>query len=71
MSRATGLIFFVGAREKMWMLEAVDWYSGLPVFSVPLSRKPRHNSYYAGTEIGADAELVSGAFGGLMRFRPE
>ncbi len=67
MSRATQLIYFVGARNEVWNLEAVDWNSGDNVFHIPLGREVKYNSYYAATEIGPNGEIVSGALTGLMR----
>ncbi len=69
MSRATQMIYFIGARHEVWNLEALDWNTGESIFHIPLGKQLKFNSYYAGTQIGARGEIVSGGFTRLMRFR--
>ena len=71
MSRASQMIYCIGARDETWTLEALDWNTGESVFFIPISKKLKYNSYYAGTQIGPNGDIVSGAFSGTMRFRNE
>ena len=60
MSRATQLMYCIGARDEAWTLEALDWNTGESVFYVPLRHKLKFNSFYAGTQIGPNGDIVSG-----------
>lgn len=68
MSAATGLLYFMGQRDSQWTLEALDWKTGEPVFHQLLSRQSQNNSFYAGAEIGPSGMVLSGTYGGLLRF---
>jgi len=68
MSQATGLMYGIGARNTEWTLEAIDWRTGKSVFHQTLSRDFRYNSFYAATEIGPDSSILTGMYGGVMRF---
>lgn len=68
MSEATGLLYCVGQRETDWTLEAVDWNTGESVFHQRMSRHFRYNSFYAATEIGPGGSILTGMYGGVMRF---
>ena len=68
MSDATGLMYGIGARDAEWTLEAIDWRTGKSVFHRTLSRNFRFNSFYAATEIGPGRSILTGMYGGVMRF---
>lgn len=68
MSEATGLFYCIGQRETNWTLEAVDWYTGESVFHQRLSRHFRYNSFYAATQIGPSSSIITGMYGGVMKF---
>lgn len=68
MSEATGLMYGIGQRESDWTLEAIDWNTGDSVFFERLTREVRHNSFWAATEIGPDGTIITGMYGGIMRF---
>ncbi|MFC1890444.1 hypothetical protein ACFL4G_11880, partial [Thermodesulfobacteriota bacterium] len=70
MSAAAGLIYDVGQRDGTWTWEALDWETGESVFFYPIGRMLKYNSVYAGTEVGPDGALFSGALWGMMRLRP-
>lgn len=68
MSEATGLFYFIGQSDSNWTLEAVNWETGESVFQQKISRSFKHNSFYSATEIGLGGNIISGAYGGIMRF---
>ncbi len=70
MSAATGLFYGVGSRDGVWTLEALDFDTLEPVFTVDAGPLPMQNSFYAATTVGPDGAIWTGTFGGVMRFRP-
>jgi hypothetical protein len=68
MSEATGLMYFIGQREEHWTLEAVDWATGEDAFHCKLSKNSDQNSFYAATQIGLDQTIITGTYGGVLRF---
>ena len=68
MSESTGMLYCIGQRESHWTLEAIDWRTGESVFHRKLSRGSRNNSFYAATEIGINGSILTGTFGGMLRF---
>jgi hypothetical protein len=68
MSAATGLMYFIGQRDGLWTLEAVDWGTGEQAFHQTLSNSSDHNSFYAATQVGMDGSVITGAFGGVVKF---
>ena len=69
MSRATQMIYFIGARNEVWTFEAVDWNTGRSAFFIPLGRRRKYNSYYAATQVGLNGEIVTATLTGTIRFR--
>ncbi len=69
MSAATNMFYGIGARDGMWTLEGLDFDTGEVLLTVPTSPLPTSNSFYAATTIGPDGSIITGTFGGLMRFR--
>ncbi len=68
MSEATGLLYCIGQRDATWTLEAIDWKTGKSVFHRLLPGGSRNNSFYAATEIGLNGSILTGTFGGMLRF---
>lgn len=71
MSRATDTMYCVGRRDGTWTFEAFDWQTGDTRFFVPTGATNDYNSTYAATQVGLDGELITGTFGGFVRFVPE
>lgn len=69
MSVATDMFYGIGARNGTWTLEGLDFDTGEVLLTVPTTPLPTSNSFYAATTIGPDGSIVTGTFGGLMRFR--
>ena len=68
MSEATGLLYCIGQRNAVWSLEAIDWKTGESVFHRLVQGGSRNNSFYAATEIGLNGTILTGTFGGMLRF---
>ena len=68
MSEATGLLYLIGQRDGDWCLEAVDWQTGRSVFHRRMSGASKLNSFYAATEIIHGGQIMTGTFGGVLRF---
>ncbi len=66
MSEATGLMYCIGQRDGCWTMEAIDWDTGKSAFHNKLAKNADFNSFYAATEIGGDANILTGTFGGLL-----
>ena len=71
MSAATGLFYCMGQREGQWTLEAVSWATGESVFHQPLTSGSKNNSFYSATEIAAEGTILTGTYGGILRFGSE
>lgn len=67
MSSQTNLIYYIGQHNERWTVEAVDWSTGKLEFRHVLGDSIKFNSFFAGMEIGYDADLVSGVVGGALR----
>lgn len=68
MSEETGLMYFMGQRDGHWTMEAIHWSSGEEAFHRTLSNGAGDNSFYAATQIGLDHSIITGTFGGVLRF---
>lgn len=76
MSAKTQLLYGVGKRSLsggaaaplrgMWVLEALDWWTGESRFHYNLGIGPMTNSVYAATQVGP-GEIVTGTAGGIVR----
>jgi hypothetical protein len=71
MSAATGLFYCIGQRDGAWTLEAVDWDTGQSAFHQTLPPGSKSNSFYAATEIADDGTILTGTYGGVLRFTRE
>ncbi len=70
MSSKSGLMYCIGQRNSTWTLEGVDWETGDSAFHLILGDSLKYNSYYAGTEIGPDRNIINGAVYGVLDIRP-
>ncbi|RXJ74115.1 hypothetical protein CS022_05670 [Veronia nyctiphanis] len=69
MSAATQLAYCIGQRGGKWTLEGINWQTGASAFHYKLGLLPINNSFYAATQIGADGDIITGTFGGVVRIR--
>ncbi len=69
MSRATGLIYYVGQTQENWTFEGVNWLTGELAFRKELTKEKKYNSFYSATEVSYDNAIVSGSYGGAMQLK--
>ncbi|MCL1125960.1 hypothetical protein [Shewanella surugensis] len=71
MSEMSNIAYCWGQRNAKWTLLGFDWDSGETVVDVPMGYGVRFNSTYAATQIGYDAQVISGTLLGLVRIEQE
>ena len=69
-STGSGQVYFIGARNHEWTLEAVNWLTGEPTFHYILGRQ-RYNNMFSGPTIDRRGRIFVGAYFGRMRLEPE
>ena len=69
MSRATGLIYYVGQTQENWTFEGVNWLTGELAFRKEITKEKKYNSFYSATEVSYDNAIVSGSYGGAMQLK--
>jgi hypothetical protein len=68
MSEATGMLYCIGQRDGQWTLEALNWETGESAFHRRLSSAAKYNSFFAATQVGADGSVITGTYGGILKF---
>ena len=68
-STGSGQVYFIGARNHEWTLEAVNWLTGEPTFHYILGGQ-KYNNLFSGPTIDEKGRLFVGAFYGRMRIQP-
>ena len=69
-STGSGQVYFVGARNNEWTLEAVNWLTGEPTFHYIMGGQ-RYNNLFSGPTIDEKGRVFVGSFFGRMRIEPE
>ncbi len=65
-STGTGQVYFVGARDNQWTLEAVNWLTGEPSFHWKLPGQ-KYNNEFSGPTIDEQGRVFIGTIFGRMR----
>jgi len=68
-STGSGQLYFMGARDNEWTLEAVDWLTGDPTFHYILGGQ-KYNNMFSGPTIDEKGRVFVGAYYGRMRIQP-
>jgi hypothetical protein len=68
-SYASNLVYFIGARDDQWTLEALDWTTGRPAFQ-HLIGDQRYNSLFSGTLVDEAGRIHYGSVWGRVRLNP-
>ena len=68
-STGSGQVYFIGARNNEWTLEAVDWYTGRPSFHYILGGQ-KYNSTFSGPAIDEKGRIFVGTMWGRLRIQP-
>jgi hypothetical protein len=69
-STGSGQVYFMGARDNEWTLEAVDWLTGEPTFHYILGGQ-KYNNMFSGPTIDEKGRVFVGAYYGRMRIQPK
>lgn len=69
-STGSGQVYFIGARNNEWTLEAVNWLTGEPTFHYILGGQ-KYNNMFSGPTIDEKGRVFVGAYFGRMRIEPE
>lgn len=65
-SSTAGMFYCVGARDRQWTIEGLDWDNGQSRFRKYVGLLPRFNSFYAATQIAADGGIIYGSIDGVV-----
>ena len=68
-SLASNLVYFIGARDGQFTLEALDWSTGVASFHYVIGGQ-RYNVMYAGTLLDENGRVHYGTPWGRVRLRP-
>ena len=69
-STGSGQVYFVGARNNEWTLEAVDWLTGKPTFHYIIGGQ-KYNSTFSGPAIDEKGRVFVGTMFGRLRIQPD
>lgn len=69
-SLGSNRVYFIGARDNEWTMEALDWDTGESDFHYIIGDQ-RFNSLYSGLAINADGSLMYGTSWGRAKIKPE
>lgn len=69
-STGSGQLYFVGARDEKWTLEAVDWLTGEPTFHYVMGGQ-KYNNGFSGPTIDEKGRVFIGTIWGRMRIDPK
>ena len=69
-STGSGQVYFIGARENEWTLEAVNWLTGEPTFHYIIGGQT-YNSLFSGPTIDEKGRVFVGTQFGRLRIDPK
>ena len=65
-STGSGQVYFIGARDNEWTLEAVDWLTGEPTFHYVIGGQ-KYNNEFSGPTIDEQGRVFVGTIFGRLR----
>jgi hypothetical protein len=68
-SSGSNRVYFVGARDNRWTLEALDWDNGASDFHYVIGGQ-RYNNLFSGVILDDEGRPIYGATWGRVRIRP-
>ncbi len=68
-STGSGQVYFMGARDNQWALEAVNWLTGEPTFHWKLPGQ-KYNNQFSGPTIDEKNRVFVGTIFGRLRIEP-
>jgi len=69
-STGSGQVYFVGARDNEWTLEAVNWLTGEPTFHYVMGGQ-KFNNMFSGPTIDEKGRIFVGSYFGRLRIEPK
>ena len=69
-STGTGQVYFIGARDNQWTLEAVNWLTGEPTFHYIIGGQT-YNNAFSGPTIDEKGRVFVGTQFGRLRIQPD
>ena len=69
-SLGSNMVYFIGARENKWTLEALNWKTGKSVFYYTIGGQ-KYNSLYSGPVINEDGSIMYGSSWGRVKLIPD
>jgi hypothetical protein len=69
-SLGSNRVYFIGARDNEWTLEAIDWGTGESDFHYIIGDQ-RYNSLFSGVVINKDGSVMYGTSWGRAKIKPE
>ena len=69
-STGSGQVYFIGARNHEWTLEAVDWLTGEPTFHYIMGGQ-KYNNMFSGPTIDEKGRVFVASYFGRMRIQPD
>jgi hypothetical protein len=69
-SYASNAVYFIGARDNQWTLEALDWTTGRSIFHQRIGGQ-RYNSLFAGTLLDEAGRIHYGTVWGRVQLDPQ
>ncbi len=69
-SAGTNQVYFIGARNNQWTLEALDWYSGDETFHYVIGGQ-KYNSEYSGVTLDENGQVFYGTIWGRAKLLPK
>jgi len=69
-STGSGQVYFIGARENKWTLEAVNWLTGEPTFHYVIGGQ-KYNNAFSGPTIDEKGRVFVGTQFGRLRIQPD
>ena len=69
-STGSGQLYFIGARNNEWTLEAVNWLTGAPTFHYILGGQ-KYNNTFSGPTIDEQSRVFVGTQWGRLRIQPD
>lgn len=69
-STGSGQVYFIGARDNEWTLEAVNWLTGVPTFHYIMGGS-EYNNMFSGPTIDEKGRVFVASYFGRMRLEPK
>jgi hypothetical protein len=68
-STVSKIVYTVGARDRKWTLEGLDWNNGRSVFHWVVGGE-RYNSHFSGVNLDQEGRIIYGTSFGVVRLEP-